>query len=140
MAAWRKLSRARALGRSGIWHSGREYTYGRLLRRIRPRGPAAARLARDVADTLPGANGSAVHYLRTSQTLSPEALAFYPRSLGSSRANAYPVPGAGDRLAGGLPVLSPPRSRSCARSPERVWWWCAAGACAASSAPVYGGH
>jgi phospholipid/cholesterol/gamma-HCH transport system substrate-binding protein len=67
----------------------------------------AASLERDLAETLPGSNGRPVHYLRTSQTLSPEALTFYPRPLGSSRANAYPVPGAGDRLAAGLPVLSP---------------------------------
>jgi phospholipid/cholesterol/gamma-HCH transport system substrate-binding protein len=70
----------------------------------------AAGLARDLPDVFEDPNatlGSAVHYLRTSQTLSPESLTFYPRALGSGRANAYPAPGAGDRLAAGLPVLSP---------------------------------
>jgi phospholipid/cholesterol/gamma-HCH transport system substrate-binding protein len=73
----------------------------------------AASLARDLPDTFERPDdrdptlGTAIHYLRTSQTLSPEALAPYPRPLGSSRANAYQAPGAGDRLASGLPVLSP---------------------------------
>jgi phospholipid/cholesterol/gamma-HCH transport system substrate-binding protein len=69
----------------------------------------AASLARDLPDTFnEGATaGSAIHYLRTAQTLAPEALTFYPRNLGSTRTNAYAAPGNGDRLAGGLPVLSP---------------------------------
>jgi virulence factor Mce-like protein len=68
-----------------------------------------ATLGRDLPDAFnPGATaGAPVHYLRTAQTLAPEALAFYPRNLGSTRTNAYPAPGAGDALASGLPVLSP---------------------------------
>jgi phospholipid/cholesterol/gamma-HCH transport system substrate-binding protein len=66
---------------------------------------SAASLARDQRDVLLGAK-EAVHYLRTAQTLSPEALAFYPRSLGSGRQNAYLAPGAFDKLASGLPVLT----------------------------------
>jgi phospholipid/cholesterol/gamma-HCH transport system substrate-binding protein len=43
-----------------------------------------------------------VHYLRISQTLNPESLSFYPHALGSTRTNAYPAPGAFDKLAAGL--------------------------------------
>jgi virulence factor Mce-like protein len=53
---------------------------------------------------------SPVHYLRALAPLGPEALSFYPHPLGSSRANAYAVPGAADRLASGLPVYD---SRPC---------------------------
>jgi phospholipid/cholesterol/gamma-HCH transport system substrate-binding protein len=63
----------------------------------------AASLSRDVAlpkTTLP------VHYLRTSQTLSPDSLTFYPRPLADSRQNAYMLPNAMDLLKTGLPVLS----------------------------------
>jgi hypothetical protein len=70
----------------------------------------AATLGRDTPDvfTDPDATkGSSIHYLRTAQTLAPEALTFYPRHLGSTRTNAYPAPGTADRLATGLPVLSP---------------------------------
>jgi phospholipid/cholesterol/gamma-HCH transport system substrate-binding protein len=48
-----------------------------------------------------------VHYLRTSQTLTPEALAFYSRALGINRDDAYRAPGAFTRLSSGLPVLAP---------------------------------
>jgi virulence factor Mce-like protein len=66
----------------------------------------AATSARDKTDALPRAN-EAVHYLRTSQTLSPEGLAYQPRPLGSSRQNAYQHPGAFTQLATtGLPVLT----------------------------------
>jgi phospholipid/cholesterol/gamma-HCH transport system substrate-binding protein len=65
---------------------------------------SAASLGRDVND-LHGADE--VHYLRTAQTLSPQGLAYYPRALGSTRANAYPAPGALDELASGLKVLDP---------------------------------
>lgn len=70
----------------------------------------AATLGRDLPDVLPGAKG-AVNYLRTVQTLSPEALAFYPRPLGSSRMNAYQRAGAFAELAAGLPSLT---TRTCA--------------------------
>jgi virulence factor Mce-like protein len=64
----------------------------------------ASTLARDLAGvTLPRAKED-VHYLRTASPLGPEALGFYPRPLGNSRANAYALPGHGDRLASGLPV------------------------------------
>jgi phospholipid/cholesterol/gamma-HCH transport system substrate-binding protein len=65
---------------------------------------SSATLGRDVND-LHGA--SEVHYLRTSQVLDPQGLAYYPRALGSSRENAYPAPGWMDRLASGLAVLNP---------------------------------
>jgi phospholipid/cholesterol/gamma-HCH transport system substrate-binding protein len=64
--------------------------------------------ARDLTDVLPRAQqlGSTdpVHFLRVAAPLGPESLAFYPRPLGNSRANAYAVPDALDRLASGLPV------------------------------------
>jgi virulence factor Mce-like protein len=47
-----------------------------------------------------------VHYLRTSQTLTPEALAFFNRPLGINRDDAYRAPGAFSDLSSGLPVLS----------------------------------
>jgi phospholipid/cholesterol/gamma-HCH transport system substrate-binding protein len=65
---------------------------------------SSASLSRDV-NGLHGA--SEVHYLRTSQTLNPQGLSYYPRALGSSRENAYLAPGAFDQLATGLPVLDP---------------------------------
>jgi virulence factor Mce-like protein len=65
----------------------------------------AASLSRDLTDVLPGAT-EPVNYLRTAQTLSPEALAHYPRPLGTSRQNAYFAPGALERLASGLPTLT----------------------------------
>jgi phospholipid/cholesterol/gamma-HCH transport system substrate-binding protein len=64
-------------------------------------------LDRDV--NLPRTNNP-VHYLRAAQPLGPEALAFYPRPLGNSRASAYSLPGQFERLAGGLPVYD---VRSC---------------------------
>jgi virulence factor Mce-like protein len=64
----------------------------------------AAAQARDLKDTLPGSHG-AVHYLRTSQTLTPESLTFYPQPLGSTRLNPYPKPGSLDELASGLSIL-----------------------------------
>jgi phospholipid/cholesterol/gamma-HCH transport system substrate-binding protein len=69
----------------------------------------AATLARDTPDVFnPDATqGASIHYLRTAQTLAPEALTFYPRALGTTRTNAYQAPDAADRLASGLPVLSP---------------------------------
>jgi phospholipid/cholesterol/gamma-HCH transport system substrate-binding protein len=60
---------------------------------------------RDSVDVLKNAKDS-VHYLRTSQLLSPEALAYQARPLGSSRENAYQQPGAFDQLQSGLPVLT----------------------------------
>jgi ABC-type transporter Mla subunit MlaD len=69
----------------------------------------AATNARDLPEVLPRAKDP-VHFLRVASPLGPEALAFYPRPLGNSRANAYALPGALDRLAGGLPVYD---DRSC---------------------------
>jgi virulence factor Mce-like protein len=51
-----------------------------------------------------------VHYLRTAQTLSPMVLSYYPRPPGQTRANAYPAPGALDKIPQGLEVLD---SASC---------------------------
>lgn len=53
------------------------------------------------------APGQAVHYLRASQTISPSALAFYPRPLGSDRSNAYRAPGSFGQLETGLSTLNP---------------------------------
>ncbi len=47
------------------------------------------------------------HYLRTSQTLTPQGLAFYPHPIGINRDNAYRAPGAYRQLASGLSVLNP---------------------------------
>lgn len=52
-----------------------------------------------------------VHYLRTSQTLTPQGLAFLDGPLGIARDNAYRTPGAYTQLAHGLDVLS---GASCA--------------------------
>jgi virulence factor Mce-like protein len=65
----------------------------------------SATSARESLDVLKNAKES-VHYLRTSQLLSPEALAYQVKPLGSSRQNAYPQPGAADQLQSGLPVLT----------------------------------
>ena len=50
---------------------------------------------------------NALHFLRTSQTLGPEAATAYPHPLGSTRLNPYMVPGAMTQLKGGLSVLDP---------------------------------
>jgi hypothetical protein len=64
----------------------------------------AASQARSLPDVIPGAHDP-VHYLRTSQSLTPESLTFYPRPLGSTRLNPYPKPGSLDELASGLSIL-----------------------------------
>jgi phospholipid/cholesterol/gamma-HCH transport system substrate-binding protein len=66
---------------------------------------AAASQARDLHDTLPNSKGANVHYLRTSQSLTPESLTFYPRPLASTRTNPYPAPGSLAELASGLSIL-----------------------------------
>jgi phospholipid/cholesterol/gamma-HCH transport system substrate-binding protein len=74
----------------------------------------AATNGRDLTEVLPRAlqlgSRDPVHFLRVAAPLGPESLAFYPRPLGSSRANAYAAPGMLDRLASGLPVYD---SRGC---------------------------
>ena len=65
----------------------------------------SASAPRDSIDVLKNAKES-VHYLRTSQLLSPEALAYQPKPIGSSRQNAYPHPGASDQLPRACPVLT----------------------------------
>jgi phospholipid/cholesterol/gamma-HCH transport system substrate-binding protein len=68
---------------------------------------SAASISRDVDDGSGRLGGAQeVHYLRTSQTLSPQGLAFYPRPIGSARANAYEAPGAFGQLPTGLPSLT----------------------------------
>ena len=54
----------------------------------------------------PNANGRQLHFLRSSQTLTPEALAFLPHELGIGRDNAYRAPGAYSQLASGLTMLN----------------------------------
>lgn len=64
--------------------------------------------------TLPRGDGF-VHYLKASQTLSPEALTYYPRQIGSTRVNPYPAPGSlieslksgGSIFGGSCPVGNP---------------------------------
>jgi phospholipid/cholesterol/gamma-HCH transport system substrate-binding protein len=46
-----------------------------------------------------------VHYLRTAQVLTPEALAFYPHPLATSRLNPYAAPGSLDSLKSGLSIF-----------------------------------
>jgi phospholipid/cholesterol/gamma-HCH transport system substrate-binding protein len=64
----------------------------------------------DLPDVLGARAKDPVNFLRVAAPLGPESLAFYPRPLGNSRANAYAVPGALDRLASGLPVYD---DRAC---------------------------
>jgi virulence factor Mce-like protein len=64
----------------------------------------AAAQAHDDRQTVPGSH-SLVHYLRTSQVLNPEALAFYPHPIGTTRLNAYPRPGLLDDLNSGLSIF-----------------------------------
>jgi phospholipid/cholesterol/gamma-HCH transport system substrate-binding protein len=65
---------------------------------------AAATQASNLAP--PRAAGDKVHFLRTTQTLSPQGLAFLPRTLGITRNEAYRAPGAYNQLASGLEVLN----------------------------------
>jgi phospholipid/cholesterol/gamma-HCH transport system substrate-binding protein len=51
-----------------------------------------------------------VHYLRSSNPVNPEALAVYPRRLGTNRPNPYEFPGAFANLSQGLPVYE---ARGC---------------------------
>jgi virulence factor Mce-like protein len=48
---------------------------------------------------------SALHFLRTSQTLGPLAATTYPHPIGSSRLNSYFAPGAMTQVKDGLPAL-----------------------------------
>jgi virulence factor Mce-like protein len=59
---------------------------------------------RDLPEVLGGRAKDPVNFLRVAAPLGPESLAFYPRPLGNSRANAYAVPDWLERLATGLPV------------------------------------
>lgn len=45
------------------------------------------------------------HYLRAFTMFTPDSLAYYPNKSVKTRSNAYPVPGAFDRLADGLRVF-----------------------------------
>jgi phospholipid/cholesterol/gamma-HCH transport system substrate-binding protein len=67
--------------------------------------------ATQATDIIPGTTRK-VHYLRTTNPVSPEMLAAYPRRIGSNRPNPYLHPGAFDQLAGGLPVFE---DRHCGR-------------------------
>jgi virulence factor Mce-like protein len=48
---------------------------------------------------------SNVHYLRSSQLLSPQALTYYPRPIGTTRLNPYPAPGSLAALKAGLSIF-----------------------------------
>jgi phospholipid/cholesterol/gamma-HCH transport system substrate-binding protein len=65
--------------------------------------------ATEATDKPPKAK-STVHYLRTTNPVNPEALAQYPRRIGSNRPNPYQFPGAFNSLATGLPVYE---NRAC---------------------------
>jgi ABC-type transporter Mla subunit MlaD len=129
---------------------------------------AAASQARDLNDTLPHSHGANVHYLRTSQGLTPESLTFYPRPLASTRTNSWrssrsaatAVPSHARRASPRATTQACRRcSRSCTPSSERrsarsvdiaarVWWystgrrvrvWTDATPCSCSP-PVERGH
>jgi phospholipid/cholesterol/gamma-HCH transport system substrate-binding protein len=51
------------------------------------------------ATDTPGTAGKKVHYLRTTNPVSPETLAVYPSRLGTNRPSPYQLPGASKRLA-----------------------------------------
>ena len=54
----------------------------------------------------PGTNTTRlVHYLRTTNPISPEVLATYEKRLPTNRSNPYPEPGAYSQLASGLPTF-----------------------------------
>jgi phospholipid/cholesterol/gamma-HCH transport system substrate-binding protein len=67
--------------------------------------------ATQATDVTPGTTDR-VHYLRTTNPVSPEMLAAYPRRIGSNRPNPYMFPGAFDQLKDGLPVFE---DRHCGR-------------------------
>ena len=48
---------------------------------------------------------NALHFLRTSQTLGPQAATTYPHPIGQTRLNPYLVPGGLTQLKDGLPAL-----------------------------------
>jgi phospholipid/cholesterol/gamma-HCH transport system substrate-binding protein len=58
-----------------------------------------------------------VHYLRSTNPVNPEALAVYPRRLGTNRTNPYEFPGAFANLSQGLPVYE---ARQCGVIPTPV--------------------
>ncbi len=66
--------------------------------------------ANTVAATQARDPGTTLHYLRTSNPLSPENLAVYPNRLPTNRPNAYRQPGTFDQLPTGLPVYE---NRQC---------------------------
>ncbi|MCL2769573.1 MAG: hypothetical protein FWD42_05605, partial [Solirubrobacterales bacterium] len=61
--------------------------------------------------------GPKQHYLRTMQVITPEGLSIYKEPIGTSRTNAYPLPGAFKALANGLKVFS---AGNCANSAPSV--------------------
>jgi phospholipid/cholesterol/gamma-HCH transport system substrate-binding protein len=69
----------------------------------------AAFFANDTAATMAGDQGTGtsavLKYLRTSNPLTPEILAAYPRRIPTNRSNPYSEPGAYDQLRRGLPVF-----------------------------------
>ena len=70
------------------------------------------------AQNLPSENpGAQLHYLRTTNPLSPESLAVFGRRIGSNRTNAYALPGTFAQLGSGLPVFD---SRACGNATPGV--------------------
>ena len=65
----------------------------------------ASGIGRDIE--LPRTRGRGINFLRVTQSLSPHALSFYPRSLGSTRSNAYTAPGGLGQLPQGLSMFDP---------------------------------
>jgi virulence factor Mce-like protein len=69
---------------------------------------AVANTAAATQATLPSLNGTGRwHYIRSSLTINPEALAPYPYRFPSSRANPYPQPGAATDVAKGPAEFGP---------------------------------
>lgn len=63
----------------------------------------ASTLGRRLGGLTPNAPRSdLVHYLRVTSTLNPQALSYFPRQLGQTRANAYMAPDGLEHLAEGL--------------------------------------
>jgi virulence factor Mce-like protein len=78
---------------------------------------AAAQTSEKNSNIALGTKGPKQHYLTAMQVLSPEGLTTYKSAIGTSRANAYQLPGAYKSLISGLPVFN---SSTCASSAPSV--------------------
>jgi len=78
---------------------------------------AAAQTSEKNSNIAGGTKGPKQHYLTAMQVLSPGGLTTYKTPIGTSRANAYPLPGTYKSLVSGLPVFN---SSTCANSAPSV--------------------